>query len=194
MQGFSDHGVSEAIYLADPEGNGIEVYRDRPRGEWPTTDGRLRMGSEPLDVEALLAEAEQAAVATAREPWGGLPPGTRIGHVHLHVAFLEDTLDFYTRVLGFGLTMRYGDSALFLAAGGYHHHIGANTWAGVGAPRPPAGALGLDHFVVLLPDDAALADVAGRLGAAGVEAEVRPEAIAVADPSGNRMAFVVKPS
>jgi catechol 2,3-dioxygenase len=187
MQGFSDHGVSEAIYLADPDGNGIEVYRDRPRTEWPTDGGRLRMGTEPLDVESLLRVAAEISEREGRAPWPGLPHGTCIGHVHLHVAFLEDTEAFYTQVLGFDLTQRYGESALFLAAGGYHHHIGANTWAGVGAPRPPAGAIGLDRFVIELPDDAALAEVAGRLGAAGVEAEIGPESMAIEDPSGNRI-------
>jgi catechol 2,3-dioxygenase len=187
MQGFSDHGVSEAIYLADPDGNGIEVYRDRPRADWPMEDGRLRMGTEPLDVESLLREADERSAREHPAPWPGLPRGTRIGHVHLHVAFLEDTEAFFTRGLGLELTQRYGDSALFLAAGGYHHHIGANTWAGVGAPRPPMGAIGLDRFVIELPDEAALADVAGRLGAAGVEAEAGPESIAVEDPSGNRI-------
>jgi catechol 2,3-dioxygenase len=183
MHGFGDHLVSEAIYLGDPDGNGIEVYRDRPRDEWQYVNGQLRMASDPLDVEGLLREAE--ADAEINPEWRGLAAGTRIGHVHLRVSFIEDTLEFYERVLGFTLTARYGDSAIFLAAGGYHHHIAANTWAGVGAPRPPRGAIGLDHFVVQLPDQTSVNEVADRANAAGVASERSAGMVRVEDPSGN---------
>ena len=188
MQGFSDHGVSEALYLADPDGNGIEVYRDRPRAEWPIADGRLRMVSEPLDVENLLSEAEQARERST-EPWTGLAPGTCIGHVHLHVSFLEDTAEFYGGVLGFTLTQRYGESALFFAAGDYHHHVGANVWAGVGAPRPPAGAIGLRHFEVRLPDQRGLDDVVSRVRGSGRDVRITEAGAEVDDPSGNQILF-----
>ena len=138
MQGAADHGVSEALYLADEDGNGIEIYRDRPRDEWPVVDGQLRMGADPVDLDALLAEAGKA------DSTAGLAAGTVIGHVHLHVARLQEARAFYVDVLGFELMQRYGPSALFVAAGGYHHHIGLNTWAGVGAPPPPPGAIGLN--------------------------------------------------
>ena len=188
MQGFSDHLVSEAIYLADPDGNGIEVYRDRPREEWPHENGQLRMASDPLDVESLLREAD--ADSKVNPVWRGLASATRIGHVHLRVSFIEDTLDFYERVLGFDLTARYGNSAVFLSAGGYHHHIAGNVWTGVGAPRPPQGAIGLDYFVITLPDRAAVDTVAAGIRAAGVAADDTSGAVRVEDPSGN--AIVLK--
>jgi catechol 2,3-dioxygenase len=181
LQGAADHGVSEALYLADDDGNGIEVYRDRPRGEWPMVAGQLRMGAEPLDFDELLAEKGGAGDGA------GLPPGTRIGHVHLHVSRLADAERFYVNVLGFTLTQRYGPSALFVAAGDYHHHIGLNTWAGVGAPPPPPGAIGLHHFVVTLPNAAALAAVAGRLRAAGIPSEPIDTGLLVHDPAKNAM-------
>jgi catechol 2,3-dioxygenase len=182
MQGAADHGVSEALYLADPDGNGIEIYRDRPREQWPYADGQLRMGADPLDLAALLEEDSRGNSA-------GLAPGTVIGHVHLHVARLDETERFYVGVLGFDLMQRYGPSALFVAAGGYHHHIGLNTWAGVGAPPPPAGAIGLRYFDVQLPNAAAIDAVEQRLGAAGVAVESTAGGFIVRDPSRNVLHF-----
>jgi catechol 2,3-dioxygenase len=190
MQGFSDHLVSEAIYLADPDGNGIEVYRDRPRAEWPYVDGRLQMATDPLDVEDLLRDADRDAErgadrAGAAPPPAMLPDGTRIGHMHLHVSFLEDTEEFYTHALGLDVTARYGGSATFMSAGGYHHHVAANTWAGVGAPQPPKGAIGLRQFELIVPDNAAR-DAAGEsLQRAGVSVSSDGEALVVKDPSGH---------
>lgn len=179
LQGAADHGVSEALYLADPDGNGIEVYRDRPRQEWPYVDGRLQMGADPLNLDGILAED---GIGDGR----GLSPGTVIGHVHLHVSRLADAERFYVGVLGFELMQRYGPSALFVAAGGYHHHIGLNTWAGVGAPPPPSGAIGLRHFDVLLPGAPALAAVEERLQSAGVPIESADAGgLLVRDPAGN---------
>ena len=179
MQGAADHGVSEALYLADEDGIGIEIYRDRPREEWPVVDGQLRMGADPVDLEALLEEAGRA------DSGAGLPADTVIGHVHLHVSRLEDAHAFYVGLLGFELMQRYGPSALFVAAGGYHHHIGLNTWAGVGAPPPPPGAVGLQHFVVQLPDTAALAAVVDRLRAAGVIPDPLDGGLLIRDPARN---------
>jgi catechol 2,3-dioxygenase len=177
MQGAADHGVSEALYLADPDGNGIEVYRDRPREQWPYVGGALRMVADPLDVEAILAEA-------AGDGGAGLAAGTTIGHVHLHVSRLADAERFYVDVLGFELMQRYGPSALFVSAGGYHHHFGLNTWAGVGAPPPPPGALGLRHVVVRMtaPGAAAAADY---LRAAAIAFESTAAGALVHDPAGN---------
>ena len=183
LQGVADHGVSEALYLADPDGNGIEIYRDRPRAEWPFVSGQLRMGADPLDVDAIFAEADGA---NGR----GLASGTVIGHVHLHVARLADAERFYVGVLEFELMQRYGPSALFVSAGGYHHHIGLNTWAGVGAPPPPPGAIGLRHFVVRLPNSEARAAVADRVRSAGIALEERDDGALVHDPAGNAMLFV----
>jgi catechol 2,3-dioxygenase len=181
LQGAADHLVSEAIYLADEDGNGIEIYRDRARADWPFVNGQLQMGADPVDFEALLAEADAGGVP--------LPRGTTIGHVHLHVSRLADAQRFYVDVLGFDLMQRYGPSALFVSAGGYHHHVGLNTWAGVGAPPPPPGAIGLRHFDLLLPTDAAVADVMLRVRAAEIPIESVDGGFLVRDPSGNAICF-----
>ena len=182
LQGAADHFVSEALYLADEDGNGIEIYRDRPRADWPFVDGQLQMGADPVDFDDLLAEA-------SGDGRGALPGGTTIGHVHLHVSRLADAQRFYVDVLGFDLMQRYGPSALFVSAGGYHHHIGLNTWAGVGAPPPPPGAIGLRHFDVSLPTDAAVADVMLRVRAAEIPIESVDGGFLVRDPSGNAICF-----
>jgi catechol 2,3-dioxygenase len=180
LQGFADHLVSEAIYLADPDGNGLEIYRDRPRAEWPMDNGRIRMASDPLDVDSLLADAR-------RDGAPELPPDTRVGHIHLHVARLDEAERFYTTGLGFDLVTRYGGTASFMSAGGYHHHVAVNTWAGVGAPRPPEGAIGLRQFVVRVSRPDEVARVAARLRDAGYTADVAPDSLTTADPSGNRV-------
>jgi len=183
MQGAADHGVSEALYLADEDGNGIEIYRDRPRTEWPFVGGRLQMGADPVDFDGLLAEEGSGGGA-------GLAPATVVGHVHLHVARLEEAHRFYVDLLGFELTQRYGPSALFVAAGEYHHHIGLNTWAGVGAPPPPPGAIGLKHFEVVLPTGGDVAAVATRLAAAGIATESGGDGGVLArDPARNAICF-----
>lgn len=186
LQGFSDHLVSEAIYLADPDGNGIEIYRDRPRSEWEYDQGRLRMATDPLDIQGLLAELNNQA-----EAWSGLHPETVLGHVHLHVAHINQAETFYVDVLGFELMVRYGPSASFLAAGGYHHHLGINTWNGVGAPLPPSDAVGLRWYVVYLPDEAELNRVVARVRQAGLPLEERPEGLLLHDPAGNGLILAV---
>src|SRR5690606_13490320 len=140
FQGFSDHGVSEAVYLPDPDGNGLELYADRPRSAWQWRDGELVMFTRPLAVEGLLAELARAPARPGGPPWH---PLRRIGHVHLHVAELARSGAFYHGLLGFAVTTRRYPGALFLAAGGYHHHLGLNIWEGQGAPPPPADAAGL---------------------------------------------------
>ena len=177
LQGAADHGVSEALYLGDPESNGIEIYRDRPRAEWPVVAGQLRMGTDALDLDGLLSELE--AEGDTRDA-ASMPPATTIGHVHLHVADLAATEEFYAGVLGFELTQRFGQSAYFFAAGGYHHHVGANIWAGAGAPPPPPGALGLDHFEIVLPP---------KMGSLERNPYRAPFS-EIRDPSGNAMRFV----
>jgi catechol 2,3-dioxygenase len=179
LAGASDHLVSEALYLADPEGNGIEIYRDRPRDEWPREDGRLQMGTFPLDLDSVSAEiaADREATRMATDP--------RIGHVHLHVADLDATEAFYAGTLGFDVTVRDYPGALFLSAGGYHHHIGANTWAGEGAPPPPPGSRGLRWFELVLPSATEVDRLEGRLREAGFDPERGEAGLHVADPSGN---------
>lgn len=180
LQGASDHLVSEALYLADPDGNGIEIYRDRPRETWPSRGGRIEMAVDPLDLNGLLAELHGDD-----RPWRGLPAQTTIGHVHLHVGDLRVAETFYHGILGFDIMLRYGGSASFLSAGGYHHHIGLNTWAGVGAPAPPPDAVGLRQFAVVLPNSAELANVTERVQQAGIAGEQTEGGLLVYDPSQN---------
>jgi catechol 2,3-dioxygenase len=149
FQGFSDHGVSEALYLADPEGNGIELYTDRPRDQWKYIDGRLYMTTDPLDIDDLLSELE---TGNETDRWTGIAPGTVMGHVHLQVSDLGKAEQFYHTVLGFDVVQRSYPGALFVSAGGYHHHIGLNVWAGRGIPPAQAGTPGLGSFSVVLSD------------------------------------------
>jgi catechol 2,3-dioxygenase len=185
MQGFADHLVSEAVYLADPDGNGIEIYRDRPRDEWPYERGQLQMASDPLDVAGLLAE-----VTGQQEAWPGLDPATTIGHIHLHVSDLRQAETFYLDVLGFDLVLRYGPSATFVSAGGYHHHIGLNTWAGAGAPPPPPGSAGLRWYEIVLPARDERERLLERARHAGHEPREQPEGFYLEDPSGNGIMLV----
>jgi catechol 2,3-dioxygenase len=187
LTGASDHLVSEALYLDDPDGNGIEIYRDRPRDEWPRVGGQIQMAVDPLDIDGVLSELERDD-----RPWDGLEPTTTIGHVHLHVADLRAAEAFYHGVLGFDVILNYGHSALFVSAGGYHHHLGLNTWAGVGAPPPPADAAGLRYYVVALPNREALEQVAARVRAAGVAIEETTNGQMVRDPSHNGVLLSVR--
>jgi catechol 2,3-dioxygenase len=178
--GASDHLVSEALYLNDPEGNGIEIYRDRPREEWRYAAGALEMATLPLDLDSLAAE-----LGGAESDGTPMLAGTRIGHVHLNVAELGAAEGFYGGALGLDVTVRGYPGALFLSAGGYHHHVGLNVWTGEGAPAPPAGARGLAWFEVVVPSADELERTEARMRAAGHEPERRDEALFATDPSGN---------
>jgi catechol 2,3-dioxygenase len=171
--GSADHGVSEAIYLADPEGNGIELYADRPRDQWPPLmpDGQVAMFTEPLDVEALRSVAPTAPAAAPR-----------IGHVHLSVADLGHAERFYGEWLGLSVTQRSYPGALFLARDGYHHHIGSNVWR-TNRPAQP-GVLGLDHLSIQLDDSGDVSAIAARLRAAGHAYREIPDGLATADLDG----------
>lgn len=187
VQGFADHLVSEAIYLPDPDGIGIEIYRDRPRHEWPYDRDQLRMGTEHLDTESLLADAD------GRDgDWEGLATGTRVGHIHLHVANIAEAEAFYTGVLGFDLVQRYGPAAAFFSVGGYHHHIGINTWMGEGAPPPPPGSLGLRHFVMYLRDESELERIIARAEEADVVIAETELGFQLHDPSTNAIVLTSK--
>jgi catechol 2,3-dioxygenase len=186
LGGASDHLVSEALYLSDPEGNGIEVYRDRPRAEWPRRAGVIQMATERLDLNALLREAQADP-----QPWTGLPAGTRLGHMHLQVASIPEARDFYHGVLGFDIVVDWERmGALFVSAGGYHHHIGLNIWHSRGGRPAPAGSAGLRYFTIHLPDAAALAPVLARLDAAGVSYREENGGLTLADPWDNRIVLV----
>jgi catechol 2,3-dioxygenase len=179
LSGASDHLVSEALYLSDPEGNGIELYRDRPRDQWPVRDGVLQMDTLPLDLNGLLDELRR------EEAGAGMPAGTRIGHVHLNVGDLTAAEAFCSGALGFDVTVRGYPGALFVSAGGYHHHLGLNTWAGEGAPPPPEGSRGLRQFEIRLPAPEQLAAEEDRLREAGFEPARDDDRVRVTDPSGN---------
>jgi catechol 2,3-dioxygenase len=178
LSGASDRLVSEALYLSDPEGNGIELYRDRPRDEWRYAGDELEMATLPLDLEDLLAEPTDGSDGSV------MPDGTVLGHVHLQVSDLPSARAFWVDALGLDVTVQSYPGALFTSAGGYHHHVGLNTWAGVAAPRPPAGARGLERFEVVVPDPAAAAAAGTRLAAVADVRDVDGGAIAE-DPSGN---------
>jgi catechol 2,3-dioxygenase len=180
LTGASDHLVSEALYLSDPEGNGIEIYRDRPREQWRYADGQLQMDTLPLDLDSVLGELSAADTEA-----NGMPAGTRLGHVHLNVAELSAAEDFYAGVLGFEVTVRGYPGALFFATGGYHHQIGVNTWAGEGAAVPPPGSLGLRWFEIALPGVPQLEQAGQRLRGAGFDPQNDGDGLRVADPSGN---------
>lgn len=185
ITGGADHLVSEAIYLDDPDGNGIEIYRDRPRESWTVREGMVQMDTLPLDFEGILNEpggGEAAAYA--------VPAETVMGHVHLHVSRLDEAVKFYREVIGFDLVLRFGGSAAFLSAGGYHHHLGANTWAGVGAPAPPEGSVGLRYFEVLLPDPLSFQELITRLQTTQTPYKTMENRLLVGDPAQNQLQFV----
>jgi len=174
LEGASNHLVSEALYLSDPEGNGIEIYRDRRRSEWPRLDGgRIAMATERLDLEALLREAEGGAYA-------GMPDGTVMGHIHLRVGDVAQAQAFYRDALGFEVMVHY-PGASFLSTGGYHHHIAANTWHSRGASARRDGEAGLASFELVARDEGARIALSRRLLAAGGDAG------SAVDPWGNRI-------
>ena len=187
LQGASDHLVSEAVYLPDPDGNGVELYVDRPRDTWLWQAGQVAMTTKPLDVEGLLSEAGKNGSG-----WQGIAAGTDMGHIHLQVADLGRAEAFYRGLIGLDVTVRGYPGALFLSAGGYHHHVGLNTWAGRGAAPAPSGTVGLAHFALKIQDEAARQALIARVQAAGLELrpagrEAGRERYLVSDPDSNRV-------
>jgi catechol 2,3-dioxygenase len=186
LTGASDHLVSEALYLEDPEGNGIEIYRDRPREEWGHAEnGELRMATLPLDLDAVMAEG------SGDEAPNGVPAGTTMGHVHLRVADIPAAEGFYSGALGLEVMVRSYPGALFVAAGGYHHHIGLNTWQSEGAPAPPEGALGLDRYELVLPDADERDAAAARVGQTGDPVHT-DDGVLARDPAGNHLLLTTR--
>ncbi|SEH59719.1 catechol 2,3-dioxygenase [Halopenitus malekzadehii] len=182
LGGASDHWVSEALYLTDPNGNGVEIYRDFPREEWPhNDDGSVRIGTEPLDLDAVDAAATGATRA---------PPETDIGHIHLEVSSLDAFRDFYIDTLGFEVQTA-APAASFVSASGYHHHIGANTWH---RRTDPIAGRGLSWFEIVVPDGDALAAVRSRIEDRGSQVTETDDGLVVADPDAIEVRIRADPS
>jgi len=194
----TDHVMTKSDYLWDPDGNGIEVYAETPEDGTFMFDGdnfaaidsqgRRRSGRDPINLDALFAELRPEDDLSAP-----MPAATRMGHVHLHVSHLDDAVDFYHGLIGFdmmGMSERLG--AAFVSAGGYHHHLGLNTWAGVGAPPPSPGFAGLRNFTIELPAERDLDLVLGRLQGAGIELLHHDNAFVAEDPSANRLELRIR--
>lgn len=184
--GAADHLVSEALYINDPDGLGIEIYRDRPRSEWTVTNKQLDMATEPLDFKAVFAEGGGAA-------WEGMPSGTVIGHVHLHVGDLSLARAFYHEAVGMDVRVWNYPGALFLSAGGYHHHLGANTWAGPHATPPSANEPQLLEWELMLPTAQAVADAAANIAAHGFAVSPKEAGGSIVrDPWGTALKLVAE--
>lgn len=181
--GQADHAVSEAFYLRDPDGLGIEVYADRPRSQWPVANGKLAMGLDPVDMQSLLREAGSTK-------WDGMPAGTRIGHVHLHVGTIPEAEKFFHKTLGLDVTADM-PSALFMSAGGYHHHLGTNTWAG-NSPPPKETDARLIEWTLLLPGSSDALRVAETLKEAGYSVKRDGEDWLAADPWGTNFRIIAE--
>lgn len=176
IEGASDHLVSEALYLRDPENNGIELYTDRPRSQWKWQDAQVQMSTEPLNLEDLLSTA--AGGSAPMHP----PAQATLGHIHLHVPDLKETEAFFHQLLGFATTQRSYPGALFFSAGGYHHHIGANTWAGRNLPSP--NDRGLVSYQFTVPTVQVLDSLEGRLKTSGrVVSRETSELLRIQDPT-----------
>jgi len=181
LSGASDHLVSEALYLSDPEGNGIEMYCDRPRSEWPRTDDGIQMDTLPLD----LADLRQRA-GSSGETTQGVPAETTVGHVHLEVSSIDRASAFYVDALGFEPMVTDGESALFVAAGGYHHHVGLNVWNGRTEPR---SGRGLAWIEIRVPDPESITAVRERLTVGGFDPRSIDAPLTATDSDGITVRF-----
>lgn len=179
--GMADHLVSEALYLWDPDGLGIEVYADRPSSAWQHRNREVMMTTDPLDIDDVVA-------AGAGQPWDGIPPATTIGHVHLHVGSLAEAEAFYHSALGFEKMNWSYPGALFLAAGGYHHHLGTNVWSP--GPSAKADAARLLEWELVVPHDEDVGAAAGSLRAAGYAANAHGKDCVAVDPWGTQLRVV----
>lgn len=177
--GQADHLVSEALYLSDPDNNGIEIYRDRPRSEWKyDSNNMVKMASDPIDWEGLLKDSEG-------ESFTGIDPETVMGHVHLYISDLNKAYEFYTTILGFSLELDWSNNgALFTGAGRYHHHIGLNIWNGRGGTPLPNHATGIAYFTIIIPNAVGREAIVNRLLQAGYPVEKHEDYMYVVDPFG----------
>lgn len=184
--GQGDHLVSEALYISDPDGNGLEVYQDRPRSTWHWANGKVQMATDPVDIQGLIEDGTHKA-----EAWDVIPAGTRVGHIHLQVGNIEEAKQFYHTVLGFDVTAQL-PGALFVSAGGYHHHIGLNTWQSLGGKPTPANHAGLQKYVIAVPTREGLQEVKNRLGAHNIPFEELEDLMRVNDPWSNKILLKVQ--
>lgn len=186
--GYADHLVSEAFYLSDPDGNGLELYRDRPRSEWNWNGQQVRMASDPIDFDSFFAEIKDDDSAL-RNP--AVPDGTKLGHMHLRIGNIPAGEQFYHGILGFDITARM-PSALFLSAGGYHHHLGMNIWESRNGKPPVESSVGLREFSIALPDVAELDRLTKQIEDAGVSVERSENAAVLYDPWQNRIKLTLQ--
>ncbi|WP_138416152.1 VOC family protein [Aquibacillus sediminis] len=182
--GASDHLVSEALYLNDPDGNGIEVYHDRPSSVWKWENDQVAMTVDPLDGEGILAELNG-------EKWEGLHKDTVMGHIHLHVSDLNKAREFYGEGLGFDVVCKLGSQAIFISTGSYHHHIGLNTWAGEGAPAPSENSAGMKAYTLVFSDKQTREDKVKRLRGLNYHVEEKDGTYIAYDPSENCVVLAV---
>ncbi|MET3698930.1 catechol 2,3-dioxygenase [Bacillus oleivorans] len=184
LQGASDHFVSEALYLADPDGNGIEIYADRPADTWEWNNGEVNMATVGLNVQDLLAEDDGT-------PWQGLPEATVMGHIHLQVSELAKIEEYYVKGLGLDVVTRYGRQALFISDNGYHHHIGLNTWNSLGGKAPAENSVGLSWFTLVFPSEEIRNQKIDQLKAINAPVQEENGKFITNDPSGNTIWLVV---
>ncbi|MFZ3577574.1 VOC family protein [Virgibacillus sp. DJP39] len=181
VQGASDHLVSEALYIADPDGNGVEIYVDRDPAEWTWSGNEVEMSTLPLDANELMKEI-------AEDGWQGMPVGTVIGHIHLQVSDLETAGDFYTKGFEFDIVNHFGSQALFISSAGYHHHIGLNIWNSKGGAVPAGDEVGLKSYIIVIPENKRMETVE-RFQNIGVSVNLDGDKYFVIDPSGNQIYF-----
>lgn len=182
--GAGDHDVSEALYLSDPDGNGIEMYIDRPADTWKwDSNGQVYMTTDPVQFQSVLREADGT--------WSGLPIDTVMGHIHLSVRNLQESEDFYTSLLDYAVVSRYGGQALFISTGGYHHHIGLNTWHSEGADALPKDAVGIQSYTVQLPDQDYAVHLKKRFVEQNMEIKEQENIFSIIEPNGIEVKFTI---
>ena len=183
LTGGADHEVSEALYLQDPEDNGIEVYADVPDSQWKWDGDQVPMGTDPLDFRGLMDLGRDL-------DWTGMPEGTKLGHIHLHVGDLEEAYSYYSRI-GFKRVAQMAGSANFISTGGYHHHIGLNVWNGKGAKATPENATGLRCYTFAAPDGEEQKKIFEEFKEGNYKAEIEEGVLLTEDPSGNRIRIII---
>ncbi|MEO8211391.1 MAG: VOC family protein [bacterium] len=184
FQGFSDHLVSEAIYLTDPDGNGVELYADRPRELWEWKIGEVKMDTLPLDLSKITNELDD------RDTWNGIHPDTDLGHIHLNVSDLFQAEKIFNDIVGFNVTNSSYPGAKFFSAGGYHHHIGTNTWQTRKGITRKENSLGMDSFTIKLPDKESLKSIQKNAQELGLLMDSNDQEVFIKDYDHNKLRLV----